>query len=96
MSSLFLTRVGVYVGVSVGKCTHTHTAHAVLDVSPWVGTRHIEGLKNPEILNRGKCLFVHVYKVHMCTSMLKDGMRSGLIAFFLEHICSSEKFKQKV
>jgi len=76
--------------------THMHTAHGVLDVSPGVATRHMEGLKNPDGLNLGKCVFVEVYKVHMCTSMLKCGMRSGLTAFSLRHICSSAKAKQKV
>ena len=51
---------------------HTHTAHGVLDVSPVVGTRHLEGLKpeNPGGLNLGKYVFVYVYKVHMCVYML--------------------------
>jgi len=35
-------------------------------VSPGVGTRHLEGPKNPDGLNLGKCVFVYVYKVHMC------------------------------
>jgi len=38
VSSLFLTRVGVYVGVCVCIRTHTHTAQmGYLDVSPGVG-----------------------------------------------------------
>ena len=64
--SLFLTRVGVYVCVCV--CIRTHTAHTAqmgyLDVSPGVGTRHLEGPKNPDGLNLGIHIFVYVYKVH--------------------------------
>ena len=41
VSSLFLTQVGVYVGVCVW---HTHTAQmGYLDVSPGVRMRHLEG-----------------------------------------------------
>jgi len=44
VSSLFLTRVGVYVGVCVCIRTHTHTASmGYSDVSPGVGMRHMEG-----------------------------------------------------
>ena len=44
VSSLFLTRVGVYVGVCVCIRTHTHTVQLVyLDVSPGVGMKHLEG-----------------------------------------------------
>jgi len=45
--------------------THTHTAHGVLDVSPGVGTRHLEGPKNPNDLNLGVHVFEYVYKVHI-------------------------------
>jgi len=50
-------------------CTHTHvhTAHmGYSDVSPGVGMRHLEGMKNPDGLNLGMYVFVYVYKVHMC------------------------------
>ena len=64
VSSLFLSRVGVYVGVCVW---HTHTAQmGYLDVSPGVRMRHLEGPKNPDGLNFGIHIFVYVYKVHMC------------------------------
>ena len=54
VSSLFLTRVGVYVGVCVYMHTHIHTAQiGYLDVSPGVGIRHLEGQKNPDGLNLG-------------------------------------------
>jgi len=66
VSSLFLTRLGVYVRVLVCIRTHTHTEHGVLDVNPGVGTRHLDGLKDPDGLNLGTYLFVHVHKVHMC------------------------------
>jgi len=39
--------------------THTHTAHRALDVSPGVDTRHLEGPKNPDGLDLGKCVFVY-------------------------------------
>jgi len=66
----FLTRVGVYLGVCVYTHTHTHTAHGVLDVSPGVGTRQLEGPKNPDYLNLDKHVFVYVYNVHVCIYML--------------------------
>jgi len=57
--------------------THTHTAHVGYSgVSPGVGMRHLEDLKNPDGLNLGICVFVYVYKVHMCMHMLAGGMRS--------------------
>jgi len=60
----FLTRVGVYVGVGVCILTHTHTAHiGYSDVSPRGGMRHLEGLKNPDALNLGICVFVNVCKL---------------------------------
>ena len=69
VSSLLLTRVGVYVCVSVCIRTHTHTRHRCLDVSPGVGMRHLEGPKNPDGLNLEIRIFVYVYKVHMCIYM---------------------------
>ena len=84
VSSLFLTRVGVYVCVCVCIRTHTHTAQmGYLDVSPGVGMRHLEGPKNPDGLNLGIRIFVYVYKVHMCIYMLRGGMRSWTNFFFL-------------
>ena len=49
---------------------HTHTAHGVLNVSPGVGTIHLEGLKNPDGPNLGEYVFVHVYSVHICEYFL--------------------------
>ena len=81
VSSLFLTQVGVYVGVCVW---HTHTAQmGYLDVSPGVGMRHLEGSKNPDGLNLGIHIFIYVYKVHMCIYILRGGMRSWTNCFFL-------------
>ena len=81
VSSLFLTRVGVYVWVSVCIRTHTHTLHRCSDVSPGVGMRHLEGPKNPG-LNLDIYIFVYVYKVHMCIYMLRGRMRSWTNCFF--------------
>jgi len=44
-------------------CTHTHTHTAQMgysDVSPGVGTRHLEGPKNLDGLNLGIHIFVYV------------------------------------
>ena len=94
VSSLFLTRVRMYVGVGdtrtrcVYAHTHTHTAQMGYSVvSPGVGMRHLEGPKNPDGLNLSIHIFTHVYKVHMyllCTQyMLGGGMRSWTNCFFL-------------
>ena len=84
VSSLFLTRVGLYVCVCVYTHTHTHTAQmGYLDVSPGVRMRHLEGPKNPDGLNLGIHIFVYVYKVHMCIYKLRGGMRSWTNCFFL-------------
>jgi hypothetical protein len=57
---------------------YTHSAHGVLDVSPGVVTGHLEGSKNPDGPNLGIHIFVYVYKVHMCTYMLRLG--GGMIS----------------
>ena len=89
VSSLFLTRVGVYVCVSVCIRTHTHTLHRCSDVTPGVGMRHLEAPKNPDGLNFDihifvyvLHIFVYVYQVHMCIYMLRGGMRSWTNCFF--------------
>jgi len=87
VSSLFLTRVGVYLGVCVCICTHTHTAQIrYSDVSPGVGMIHLEGPKNLDGLNLGIYRFVYVYKVHMCMNMLGcnndiGGFHENLVTF---------------
>jgi len=64
--------------------THTHTVQMGYSVvSPGVGTRHLEGPKNPDGRNLGIHIFVYVYKVHMCIYMLRGGMRSWTDCFFL-------------
>jgi len=64
--------------------THTHTTQMwYSDVSPGVGMRHLECLKNPDGLNFGIYIFVYVYKVHMCMYMVGGGMRSWTKCFFL-------------
>jgi len=53
------------MGVIEYMRTHTHTLHVGnSDVSPGVGTRNLEGLKNPDGLNLGIYVFVYMYKVH--------------------------------
>ena len=82
VSSLFLARVGVYVGVCVTVYTHTHTHTAQMgysDVGPGVWMRHLEGPKNLDGPNFGIHIFVYVYKVHMCVYM----PRSWNDCFFL-------------
>jgi len=58
-----LMQMGVYVGVCVCKRTLTHSAHGVLDVSPGVETRHLEGPKNADGLNLG----IYVILSVLCT-----------------------------
>ena len=85
------------VCVCVYTHTHTHTAQmGYLDVSPGVGMRHLEGPKNPDGPNLGMYIFVYVYKVRMCMYMLGGGMRSWTNCFFLQHVFSFEKEKQKM
>ena len=86
VSSFFLARVGVYVGVCVTVYTHTHTHTAqmgYLDVSAGVGMRDLQDPKNPDGLNLGTYIFVYVYKVHMCMYMLQDvHMRACMCSLF--------------
>ena len=80
--SLFLTGVKVYVGVCVCIHKHTHTLHGgYSDVSPEVGTRHLQGPKNPNELIF-IFVFVYEYKVHISIYMLRGGMRCWTIYFF--------------
>jgi len=65
VSSLFLTRVGVYVNVSVCIRTQTHTLHRCSDVNPGVGMRHLEGPKNADGLNLDIHIFVCVQSTHV-------------------------------
>ena len=62
--------------------THTHTLHVgYQDVSPGVGTRHLEGLKNSGGLNLGVYSSVYLYKVLTFKYMLGGGMRSWTACF---------------
>jgi len=68
--SLFLTGVRVYIDVCECIHKHTHTLHGgYLDVSPEVGTRHLQGPKNPDELNLIR-VFVYEYtkytRVYIC------------------------------
>ena len=96
VSSLFLTRLGVYMCVIVCTRTHTHTLHRCSDVSPGVGMRRLEGPKNPDGLNLDIHMFVYVYKVHMCIYMLRGGMRSWTNCFFALTYFFFQKEKQKM
>ena len=67
-------------GGSVCRCgcvyahTYTHYTDGVLGCEPRSRDRHLEGPKNPDGLNLGIHVFVYVYKVHMCTYMLRGGI----------------------
>ena len=69
VSFLFLTRMGVYVGVCVCIRTHTHWQMGNSVVSPGVGMRHLKSRKNPDRLKRSihvDCIgvqstFVYIY-----------------------------------
>jgi len=63
--------------VDVCACIRAFTHTLLRDEAPGP-----EGLKNLDRLNLGKGVFVHAYKVHMCTYMLGDGMRSWTNCFF--------------
>ena len=72
--------------MSVYVCVyaHSHTLHmGYSDVSPGVGTRHLEGSKNPDGQNLGINIFVYVYKVRMCMYKLGGEVRSWTNCFFL-------------
>ena len=86
-------------GACVRECmcvythTHAHTAHGVLDVSPGVGTRHLEGPKNPDRLNLSKHVFVFVYNtkytcVYICC---EAGLDLDCLIFFLNIFFLSKK-----
>jgi len=54
-------------------------------VGPGVGMRHLEGPKNPDGLNLGMYIFVHVYFVHMprCIYMPEGGTGKSLDSLLL-------------
>ena len=97
VSSVSVTRVGVYVGVCVYTHSHAHTAHMEYSVvSPGVEMRHLEGPKNQDGLNLSICVFVYVYKVHVCMYMLGGRLRSWTNSIVFQHIFSFDKEKQKM
>ena len=92
-------------GGSVRRCmgvytrTHRHSAHmGYSDVSPGVRMRHLEGPKNADGLNLDIYVFVYVYNLHMCIvhDRRRDDILDKVDCFFLEHIFSLEKEKQKM
>jgi len=64
-------------------CTNTHTTHMGYSVvSPGVGIRHLEGLKNPDGLNLGICVS-YMWSKYTCVCICyKAGCDLGLTAFF--------------
>jgi len=81
--SIFNAGGRVCVCVCVYTRTHTNAAQmGCLDVSPGVGTRHLEDPTNPDGPNLCIHIFVYVYKVHVCIFMLRGGMRSWKNSFF--------------
>jgi len=74
--SLFLDGCGNVRGCVRPTHTHTHTARVVLGCEPRGRIRHLEGPKNPDGLNLGIYVFLHVCKVHMWIYVLGGGMRS--------------------
>ena len=94
---LFLTGVGVYVGVC--GCTQSHTrktrtTRGVLGCEPRVGTRHLESPKNPDGQSRHICIRMCVQCTHMCVfAGLRDEILSQFIFFF--HIAFLPKQKRK-
>jgi len=86
----------MWVYVCVYARTHTHCTDGVLGCEPRSRDETPAGLEEADGLNLGIHIFVYVYKVHMCMYMLGGGIRSWTNYFFLEHIFSSEKEKQKM
>jgi len=65
--SLFLdVRGSVCVCMCADTHTHIRTAHGVLGCEPRVERKHLESPKNSNGLNFGICVFVQVYKAHIC------------------------------
>jgi len=85
VSSLFLTWVGVYVGVCVCIHTHTHThcTDGVLGCEPRSRGETPGGLEESGWTKSRHTHIQYVYKVHMCMYMLGGGMRSWTNCFFL-------------
>ena len=83
----------VYGGVYVWLRTQAYTLHVgYLNESPGVGTRHLEGPKNPDGLNLGTYVFAYVYKVHMYLCVLGGRMRSWTNwLFFLDIFLKKSK-----
>ena len=94
---LFLTGVGLYVGVCVCTQTHTHmtcTARGLLGCEPRVGTRHLESPKNPDGQSRHICIRMCVQCTHMCVfAGMRDEILSKFLFFF--HISFLPKQKSK-
>jgi len=66
VSSLFLRGVGMYMPVCACKHTHTQTLHlSYTDMSPGVGTKHLESPINPGALDLGICEFECIRSTHV-------------------------------
>jgi len=79
-------------------CVYTHTYTHTAQMGYWMCAQESGSgdTWRAQRLNLGTHIFVYVYKVHMCMYMLGGGMRSWTDYFFLQHIFSSEKEKQKM
>jgi len=83
-----------WMGLSVYAHTHTHCMWRTR--SPGVRTRHLESPKNPDGLNLGIHVFVHVHKVHFCTYMPGGEIRSWTTCVFGMKFFSSEKENMRI
>ena len=101
VSSLFLTRVGVYVGVSVCilyEHTHTHTAHmgySDVSLSPGVG-RHSEGPEESRWTKfRHICICICVQSIHLYVyTRRRDEILDQLLFSFNIFFLSTKKSKR--
>ena len=82
--SIFNAGGSVCVCMCVYTHARTHTARIGYSVvSPEVGMRHLKDPKNPDGLNLGIYVFIHVHKVDVCMCILGTGMRSCTNCFSL-------------
>jgi len=96
VSALFFDAGGSVCGCMwVYTHTHTHTAHGVLDVSPGVGTRHLEGRKNPDGLNVSIYIRICVQSIRAYIYAARQDKILDCLLCFSKKIFSSKKSKAK-